>query len=925
MPSLFALFLRLYLRQTRLYLRFPLAAVFTFASITILYTYAPDAIAQSVAYEVSTTSVPVGGMVQVDVVVIAKNQAPIESVSVPDFKDFTIVRQNRSHGTSVQIINGKHSATLEQRISYILQPKNGGVKKIPPVTANIGGQTVRSGPLTINVTGGNGAAAPNNNTGNNTGTTTNPSDQTELAPVPKNGERQPFFLDVQFDKKEVVVGEQATLTVRIFAQGSISDISRPQTPHLPGFLVEDIELPSRITPVQQAVDGQMYYVYVVQKKALFPLEVGKQVIPPIAITIATGGGFMSRGRDLPLSSEAAVLDVKPLPEAGKPAQFSGSNVGTWNVRAEMSGNETQVGQPVTLRLIAQGVGNLKQLRLPELNNLVEGARLFPPTQSEHKFVDGDRIGGEKRFEMLLQPSQEGTLQIPSIALAFYNPTSKKYETAKTAPMTLNVKPNDGSMPVAGNLDPKMSGKNTGKNAGKMGGSVGVQQNINRNLRPVRVNADVREVNTNLFAMPLFWLAIPLPLALALVSLSVRSARDKWKTSTAGRRLSRSRSEDKALIDAVQQKDIAAIERIVFDAVALRVGQDIKAMPTQQLGTVLRQRGADDALVEKILSLVETLQQMRFAPSLMTGTSIEKVGQDASLIVQAIRFMPTMSGVHHVYKMQRIPPASVVFWIGLSLSGTTLLSSSVLAEDTPTTDAPANISDLVAEANGLVAQKEYDAAADAYHRALKIAPHAADLHYSLGVVAMERGRIGEAVLSFKRALWLDPRHEDAAHNLESAVQVRVDQLTALPDALQAVLDAAARIPRSWVLAGWAVPWLLACLVLGLAPWLPAAPQKSLRRALWPLFGLAVAASVPFGLRALADRQLAKEAVILAEETSALPVPQSDASPIFRAHAGLSGIVVDVQAGFVRLRFDNGLEAWIEDSVVANVADLDDIKL
>jgi SH3-like domain-containing protein len=54
---------------------------------------------------------------------------------------------------------------------------------------------------------------------------------------------------------------------------------------------------------------------------------------------------------------------------------------------------------------------------------------------------------------------------------------------------------------------------------------------------------------------------------------------------------------------------------------------------------------------------------------------------------------------------------------------------------------------------------------------------------------------------------------------------------------------------------------------------------------------------------------REGVVQKPEVSARKEPDAAAAEAFVAHAGLSGEIVDEQGGYARMRFENGLEAWL----------------
>lgn len=72
--------------------------------------------------------------------------------------------------------------------------------------------------------------------------------------------------------------------------------------------------------------------------------------------------------------------------------------------------------------------------------------------------------------------------------------------------------------------------------------------------------------------------------------------------------------------------------------------------------------------------------------------------------------------------------------------------------------------LVAEGHARYVAGDYAGAWQAYEQAQRAGAGSADLHYNFGNTAFRLGRPGLATLGWRRALWLDPGHEDARANL-----------------------------------------------------------------------------------------------------------------------------------------------------------------
>ena len=143
----------------------------------------------------------------------------------------------------------------------------------------------------------------------------------------------------EVDKRSAFVGEQVTLTYKILTQLPITQVEVKEIPSLNGFWVEEIEVPKNPTAANRVVNGKQYAEYVIKKQALFPTKEGALQIPSATFGLVvrtSSGGFFSLGTQESVfrKTEAMTLKVAPLPEAGKPATFSGA-VGNFKLESTL--------------------------------------------------------------------------------------------------------------------------------------------------------------------------------------------------------------------------------------------------------------------------------------------------------------------------------------------------------------------------------------------------------------------------------------------------------------------------------------------------------------------------------------------------------------------------------------------------------------
>ena len=202
-----------------------------------------------------------------------------------------------------------------------------------------------------------------------------------------------------------------------------ADSPAPVLPELPDFLAE--ELPTETDTTVQ-IEGKTYQVQEVTRR-LYPQKTGKIVIQSANLILPL------KGAPKTLKTATVTLTVLPLPEIGRPPNFTGT-VGEYNISAHIDRNRTEVGKALSLSLKIEGKGNMQTVTAPKLPTIA-GVRIGTQPRVE-KPTAGSRV-----YTYALIPSQEGTLWIPAIEYVYFNPHRKAYQTTQTTRIPINVLPN----------------------------------------------------------------------------------------------------------------------------------------------------------------------------------------------------------------------------------------------------------------------------------------------------------------------------------------------------------------------------------------------------------------------------------------------------------------------------------------------------
>ena len=197
----------------------------------------------------------------------------------------------------------------------------------------------------------------------------------------------------------------------------------PQLPTFPDFLVE--ELPP-MSPQTQRIRGKTFWVQE-QVRRLYPQRTGQIVIEPATLLLP-----IPRGRKT-LKTNPLKLTVQPLPEVGKPTQFSGA-VGEYQISAQVDRSAIEAGRALTLSLQISGRGSMQTVTAPKLP-AIPGVVVNGPN-----LVEGS-VPTTRTYAYVLIPARSGTLRIPAIAYTYFDPSRAVYATAQTTPIPVSVHPN----------------------------------------------------------------------------------------------------------------------------------------------------------------------------------------------------------------------------------------------------------------------------------------------------------------------------------------------------------------------------------------------------------------------------------------------------------------------------------------------------
>ncbi len=242
-----------------------------------------------------------------------------------------------------------------------------------------------------------------------------------LAAAPSAARPERCRVKVEVMPGHAVVGQRITWIATIERRGDVRDVDWRSAPRFPGFRAE--WLPGELLPDPVGTSGWRAGL---ERRALFAARAGVHLVPPASLDCD--------GR--PVEVPGVRVGVEALPEAGRPADFSGL-VGPLRVTSRLVPERVALGESARLWVVVRGGGNVWRADAPLDEDALPHVDVFPdpPTLD----VESDReISVRRTFRYQLVPRREGAVRIPAVRYAWFDPETRRYRSAQAPERTLTV-------------------------------------------------------------------------------------------------------------------------------------------------------------------------------------------------------------------------------------------------------------------------------------------------------------------------------------------------------------------------------------------------------------------------------------------------------------------------------------------------------
>ena len=679
-------------------------------------------------------SVEVGSKFQIEYVIDASDVSAFRLGNIPEGIEI-LYGPNQSEVSSYQYVNGHLSGSTTVTVSYVAMATRGGNFTIPPAMVVANGRRMSTESMRVRVNGSAPAAATAQSRGGGR--------EEKTVGNPGHGD---LFILVSASKTHVHEQEPVMLTYKVYTTLNLTQLNGAM-PDLKGFHTQEVKLPQQKNFHMETFRGKTYNTVTWSQYIMYPQMTGSLKIPSITYhgivmeedrsedAFFTGGGYKEVPRDV--TAPGITIQVDPLP--AKPKDFSGG-VGKFNISAQLAKTEVRAGDPINLRLVLSGTGNLKLVKEPAVQIPSDfdkyDTKITDKTKLSEAGVEGNMI-----YDYLFVARKEGTYTIPAIRFTYYDTGSNSYKIITTQSFTIKVDKGNGN-----------------------GGMSDFDSDENKDIRPIKTgNTSVHKIGDFFFGSVAYWAIIVVLLAVfaflfysfrktVLMRSDIVGMKRNNANKIATRRLRRA---DELMLKGKSSEFYDEVMRALWGYVSDKLNIPVEHLSSDNISEKLSTLGVDDNTINKFTGALHECEFERYAPGDTKG-NMDRTMESAMTAIMEIE-----NSLNERTKAQQHAGSGSALMLMLVAAMMLLpLSAGAITKQ---------------NADNEYAKKNYTQAIADYQELLKDGV-SADIYYNLGNAYYRTDNITQALLAYERAHLLSPGDADIRFNLEMAQSKTIDKIT-----------------------------------------------------------------------------------------------------------------------------------------------------
>ena len=517
-----------------------------------------------------------------------------DNFTPPDFDGFKVVNGPMQQ-VSQSWINGK--VTFNKSYSYFLMPTRRGSVSIDQASIEINGQTYKTSPIKVNITA--------------------------AIDIPKNPQDAPqisaddaIHLVAEVSKTNPYINEPITVVYKLYFSYNIgiSNWRELDKPKYNDFWSQNIDI-KQLKVEDGTYNGEKIRVVTLRKTVLYPQKSGKLAIEPLSMDIDLEiptnrrnffGQYQTTQTNKRVSAGAKTINVKALPENGKPADFTGA-VGSFKFEATPSKTNLKHGESLDLKVVVSGTGNLKLFDLPK-PVVPTALEMYDPVHKENVNSPLSGMTGSISDSYTIIPQFKGEYPVKPMSFSYFDLKSQRYKTIVSPEIMVKVLDGPESTEAVATQNPY---ENTTKKAISAASKFEFIK-LKTKLKPIK--------QPDFFGSSLFYGLILVPFLCIPVLMFFRSKKEARAGDVVGNRIRRSNKLAKKYLSEakkqVQNKELfyIALEKALHNFLKAKLHIETSEMSKETIRAILLERKANEQTVSEFIKLVENCEFARYAPS-----------------------------------------------------------------------------------------------------------------------------------------------------------------------------------------------------------------------------------------------------------------------------------------------------------------------
>lgn len=525
----------------------------------------------------------------------------------PSFEGFTMVA-GPSQQISQSWINGRSS--FQKIYSYILQPERKGALLIKQAAIEYNGQVYKTSPIKVTVT--NAVAQERD-----------PNDR------PPGSGNELLNLVAEISKTNPYLNEPITVVYKLYFNNiGVTGFKELAKPKYNDFWNQNIDI-KQLSIEEGSYQGERCYYVVLKKTILYPQKSGKLTIEPLSLDIGVQlptnrrnmfGQMQIVEDNKVVSAGAKTINVRPLPETGKPEGFTGA-VGKLNFTVTPSKTTLKNGEGLDLIVSAQGSGNLKLFTLPKpvVPNALE---MYDPVHDENVTTSLSGMSGRITDKYTIVPQYRGKYTIKPMQFSYFDLSSGTYKTITSKEITVDVL--DGPTPAEANTGA------AAKNA-----TANVDHFNNIKSKTVLIPIAKKEF----YGSDLYLALLYAPFLIIPLIILAKKRKEASDADVTGNRIRMNNKLAKKYLSQAKkhlnnkEPFYIALEKAMHNFLKAKLHIETSEMSKDNIRELLLSRNANAETVQNFIDLTENCEFARYAPA--SSASIQQDYNKAVLIISEL--------------------------------------------------------------------------------------------------------------------------------------------------------------------------------------------------------------------------------------------------------------------------------------------------